>query len=175
MSTEDGPGTPAQGVGAKGVLLVAAALLVGIVLLNRFDNGSVPFTPTIDVESGTTTTRRLPTVTALPTTTLRQPRSPADVKVLPANGTNTSGLGARTNEFLRRANYNALAPIDASRVLDATIVAYRAEFEAEARVLAQLLQLPLSAVRPLDDSTPVPDSRGADIVVIAGGDLRLPG
>ena len=175
MGTDDGPGPPTQGVGAKGVLIVAAALLVGIVLLNKFDDAGVPFTPRVDVESGPTTTRRLPTVSAVPSTTLRQPRGPADVKVLPANGTNTSGLGARTNEFLRRANYNALAPIDASRVLDATIVAYSADFEAEARALAQLLQLPLSAVRPLDDSTPVPETRGADIVVIAGGDLRLPG
>lgn len=175
MGTDDGPGSPTQGVGAKGVLIVAAALLVGIVLLNKFDTGGVPFTPRVDVESGTTTTRRLPTVSVLPSTTLRPPRSPADVKVLPANGTNTSGLGARTNEFLRQANYNALAPIDASRVLDATVVAYSAEFESEARVLAQLLQLPLSAVRPLDDSTPVPETRGADIVLIAGGDLRLPG
>ena len=174
MGTDEAPGSPAPGVGAKGVLLVAAALLVGVVLLNRFDDNSVSFTPGIDVESGTTTTRRLPTVTALPTTTLPQPRSPADVRVLPANGTNTTGLGARTNDFLRRANYNALAPIDATRVLDASIVAFKAEFEAEARVLAQLLQLPLSAVRPLDDSTPVPETRGADIVVVAGNDLRLP-
>lgn len=156
------------------MLLVAAALLVGIVLLNKFDSGSIPFTPQVEVEGGTTTTRKLPNVSVLPTTTLHQPRPPADVKVLPANGTNTAGLGARTNEFLRKANYNALAPIDASRVLDATIVAYKADFEAEARVVAQLLQLPLSAVRPLDDSTPVPDTRGADVVVIAGGDLRLP-
>lgn len=175
MGTDDGPGPPSQGVGAKGVVIVAAALVVGIVLLNKFDDSGVPFTPRVDVESGVTTTRRLPTVTALPTTTLRAPRSPADVRVLPANGTNTTGLGARTNDFLRRANYNALAPIDASRVLDATIVAYSPEFESEARVLAQLLQLPLSAVRPLDDSTPVPETRGADVVVIAGADLRLPG
>ena len=174
MGTAEGPGSPPPGVGARGVVLVAAALLVGVVLLNKFDNDSAPFTPDVEVDSGTTTTRRLPTATALPTTTLRQPRPPADVKVLPANGTNTSGLGARTNEFLRRANYNALAPIDGSRLLDTTIVAYTAEFEAEARVLAQLLQLPLSAVKPLDDSTPVPETRGADVVVIAGADLRLP-
>jgi hypothetical protein len=173
MSQDDGPGFPTQGVGAKGIVIVAAALVVGIILLNKFDDAGAPFTPRVDVESGTTTTRR-PAATPLPTTTLRQPRSPADVKVLPANGTNTTGLGARTNDFLRRSNYNALAPIDASRVLDATIVAYKPEFEAEARVLAQLLQLPLSAVRPLDDSTPVPDTRDADIVVIAGNDLRLP-
>ncbi len=174
MGPDDGPGPPNQGVGAKGVVIVAAALVVGIVLLNKFDDAGAPFTPRVDVESGTTTTRRLPTGTALPTTTLRQPRPPSDVRVLPANGTNTTGLGARTNDFLRRANYNALAPIDASRLLDATIVAYKPEFEAEARVLTQLLQLPLSAVRPLDDSTPVPDTRDADIVVIAGNDLRLP-
>jgi hypothetical protein len=174
MGTTEEPGPPHQGVGARGILLVAAAFLVGIVLLNRFDSGSGPFTPDVDVETGTTTTRRQPTVTAQATTTLRQPRPPADVRVLPANGTNTTGLGARTNEFLRKANYNALAPIDASRVVDTSIVAYRAEFEPEARVLAQLLQLPLSAVRPLDDSTPVPETRGADVVVVAGADLRLP-
>ena len=175
MGSDEGLGAAGQGVGAKGVLIVAAALVVGVVLLNRFDDGSATFTPRADVESGTTTTRRLPTVTAVPTTTARQPRSPADVRVLPANGTSTAGLGARTSDFLRRANYNALSPIDASRDLDASLVAYSADFEPEARVLAQLLQLPLSAVRPLDDSTPVPDSRGADIVVIAGADLRLPG
>ncbi len=174
MGTAEDPGLPPQGVGAKGVLLVAAALLVGIVLLNRFDNGAGPFTADVDVESGTTTTRGLPAMSLPPTTAARQPRPPAEVRVLPANGTNTTGLGARTGDFLRRANYNALAPIDATRLLDATIVAYRAEFEAEARVLAQLLQLPLSAVRPLDDNTPVPETRGADVVVVAGADLRLP-
>jgi hypothetical protein len=174
MDSDDGPASPAPGVGAKGIVLVAAALLVGIVLLNKFDDSSVPFTPRVNVQSGTTTTRRLPSVSIVPSTTLRAPRSPADVKVLVANGTSTTGLATKTADFLRRSNYNSLSPTDATKNLDATIVAYRADYESEARVLAQLLQVPLSAVRPLDDNTPVSDNRGADVVVVAGSDIKVP-
>lgn len=174
LGTPADPGSRTNAVGAKGIVLMAAAVLLGIVLLNEFDPGSVPFTEPVEVDTGPTTTRRLPTVSTTPTT-VRAARPPADVRVLAANGTNTSGLGGRTTDFLRNAGYNAVAPIDASRVVEATIIAYKPEAEPEARVMQQLLQLPATSVRAYDaNATPVPEDRGAEIVVIVGPDLRLP-
>jgi hypothetical protein len=152
------------------------AVLLGIVLLNKFDTGRVPFSQPVESNGGrsTTTIRRLPSVSILPSTTARPPRPADQVKVLPANGTGTSGLGGRTGTFLSNNGYNALAPEDATRNLDNSQVLYRADFESEARAVAQLLGLPASSVKVLDDNAPVADTRGADIVVIAGADLRLP-
>jgi hypothetical protein len=150
-----------------------AAVLLGLFLLNEYD--TTPFSADVETTDTTETTRRSPTVTVLPPASTRAVRPPEEVKVLPANGTNTSGLGGRTGEFLRTAGYNALAPIDATRTFDATQVQHKPEFEAEARAPAQLLQLPASSVRPMEESPPVPDTRSADIIVLAGADLRLPG
>ena len=174
MATPPGDGSSTTAVGARGIVLLAAALILGVILLNEFDTGPVPFSERVEVDDGPSTTSGLPTVTVVPTTTARAARAPADIRVLAANGTSTAGLGGRTTELLRNSEYNALAPIDSSRTVDATIVAYRADFDVEARALAQLLQLPLSAVRPLDETTPIPEDRDADIVVVVGPDLDLP-
>jgi hypothetical protein len=80
----------------------------------------------------------------------------------------------KTGTFLENNGYNTLAPTD-SRAVDASQVLYRADFEPEARAVAQLLGLPASAVKVLDEnSAPVADTRGADVVVVAGPDLHLP-
>ena len=158
----------------RGALLLAVAVILGVVLLKKFDAGTAPFSERLDSNVTTATTSRLPTVSVLPSTPVREPRAPADVKVLPANGTSTGGLGRRTGEFLQRANYNALAALDATKNVDASLVEYRPDFEPEARTLAQLLQLPASSVKPLDDAVPVSDTRGADIVLVIGADLHLP-
>jgi hypothetical protein len=50
-------------------------------------------------------------------------------------------------------------------------VYYNPGFEREARVVAQLLGLPDSAVQPMPTPPPVSDTRGADIVVVVGPDL----
>jgi hypothetical protein len=157
------------------VLLILAVVL-GIVLLNKFDTGRAPFSEPVESNSGraTTTTRR-PSVSAQTSTSSRALRPADQVKVLPANGTGTSGLGGRTGTFLSNNGYDALAPVDATRDDIATsLVLYRADFDVEARALAQLLGLPTTAVKALDDNAPVPDTRGADIVVVAGADLHLP-
>jgi hypothetical protein len=174
VGTAEGPGSRvAGGGGARGAFLIVVAVVLGLVLLDKFDAGITPFTEQVETERPTTT-RSAVEIPTVPTTAARAARPPDQVKVLPANGTSTAGLGARANEFLRRNGYNALAPIDATRQLDASVVEYRPDFEPEARALAQLLQLPASAVRPLEESPPVGDTRGADVIVVAGADLRLP-
>lgn len=169
---------PAPSTGGRGVVLLGVALVLGIVILNQFDTGSIDVETGSEVPSGSdddTTTTRRSGVSVVPLPTTRAVRPPAEVKVLAANGTATQGLAGRTRDYLQTVGYNALAPTDATRVVEATQVQHTPEFEAEARALAQLLQLPGSSVRPLEENPPVPDSRGADIALIIGPDLRLPG
>jgi len=176
VSAAEGPGPrPSGSAGVRGGVLLVVALVLGIVLLQKFDTGRVPFSPSVNVKTGpTTTVRRLPSVSVLPPSTSRATRPPDQVKVLPANGTGVSGLGGRTGTFLQNSGYNALSPEDATRNLDNSLVLYKADFEPEARAVAQLLGLPASSVKILDDTAPVPDTRGADVVVVAGADLHLP-
>ena len=169
---------PPPSTGGRGVVLLGVALLLGIIILNQFDTGAIDVDTSVSTDAGddeeTTTTRRSG-VSVVPIPTTRAVRPPAEVKVLAANATATSGLAGRTRDYLQTVGYNALAPTDATRVVEATQVQHTAEFEAEARALAQLLQLPASSVRPIEENPPVPDSRGADIALIIGPDLRLPG
>jgi hypothetical protein len=175
VGSAERPGArPVGSAGARGALLLVLALVLGVVLLQKFDTGTVAFTERVDTNATTATTRQAPTVSVVPSAPVRQPRAPSEIKVLPANGTSTTGLGGKTGDFLRTAGYNALAAMDATRNLDASLVLYKPDFEPEARTLAQLLQLPASAVKVLDDNAPVADTRGADIVVVAGADLHLP-
>ncbi len=169
---------PPANAGARGALLIGVALILGIVILQQYDDGSVDVDPQVQTTPDpdtTSTTRRQSTVSVVPIPTSRALRPPADVKVLAANATATSGLAGRTRDYLQTVGYNALAPTDATRSLDATQVQHTPEFEAEARALAQLLQLPASSIRPLEENPPVAETRGADIVLVIGNDLRLPG
>ncbi len=176
MGTAEGPGPrPSGSAGARGAFLLAVALVLGIVLLQKFDTGQVPFSTSVDVDAGSVTTGRAPSVSVLPPTTSRAARPPDQVKVLAANASNIDGLAGKTTTFLTNNGYNALAPINATRSLDNSLVLYKPDFEPEARALAQLFGLPATAVKPLDDSAPVNETRNADVVVVAGEDLRLPG
>ena len=166
--------------GARGAILLGVAVLLGIYLLQKFDTGGsfdvpVQSGPSATVPRVTTSTTRRPSVSVLPPASTRAVRPPDQVKVLPANGTSTSGLGGRTGDYLHTLGYNNLAATDATKLLDATLVEHKPEFDAEARALAVSLQLPASSVRVLDDNIPVSDTRSADIVLVIGADLRLPG
>lgn len=172
-----GGGTGSGGAGARGAVLLAVALVLGIVLLQKFDETDGAGT-SVGVNAGpsaTTSTTRRATVSVVPPTTSRAARAPDQVKVLVANGTGISGLAGRVTDLLKGANYNALSPVDATKLSEVTLVEYKPDFEPEARVVAQLLMLPGSALRPMEDSPPVLDTRGADVIVIAGPDLKLPG
>lgn len=175
MGAERPGGAAATGAGGRGVFLLGIALLLGIVLLQNFDSGNPPFAEQVRTGQTTSTTiEEEPADPVGPTPTTRPVRPPADVRVLAANGTTTSGLAGRTTDILGQQGYNALAPLDATRVVEASQVQYKADFEAEARALAQFLVLPNSSLRVMEDTPPVPETRDADIIVVIGADLRLP-
>lgn len=171
MSRPVGPEEPPiGGSGGRGVILLAVAVVLGIVVLQATDSGS----PTPDVRTSPGTSAPRVTATSLPTvSTAPAARAPAEVKVLPANGTQISGLGGRVGDALKAAGYtNTLSAIDATaNTLETSVIQYSPGFVAEAAVVAQVLGLPPAVVQPA--TTPlVRDTRGADVIVVAGADLE---
>lgn len=93
--------------------------------------------------------------------------------MLPVNGSGIAGVGGKTGDKLRTAGYaNTLAAVNATSnsPVATSIVEYAAGAEADAQAVATVLGLPATTVKPLD-APPVSDTRGAEIVVLIGGDL----
>jgi hypothetical protein len=174
-----GAGGPGGNAGARGALLLAVAVILGIVLLQQFDAPSIPSgqvsaTSIPDGTDETTTTRRvgLTTVPQVSTTAART-RPKAEVKVLVANGAGVRGLGASTTNSLKERGYtNAAPPTDATTSVEKTAIQFVEGYEAEARELAGVLSLPATVVTRLA-SPPVAaaDIADAKLLVILGTDV----
>lgn len=170
---------PAGGgsAGARGAILLAVAAVLGIVLLQAFDTdfdggGGVGVDvggSTVPSGSGSSDST-LPPIPATTTPTTQPSRAPAEVSVLVANGTGIRGLGGQTASALKGVGYNTLEAVDATRALDVTSVQYAESYEPEARAIALTLGLPSTAVQALN-SPAVPDTQGANVVVLLGADV----
>ena len=177
-SSGEGFGRSTAGAAGRGALLLIIAVVLGIVLLNHFDNGD----PYANVAASGTQTTKAPkhgTTTTAPTATTAPLRAPGAIKVLPANGSGVQGAGGRLKDKLTAAGYNALAATNATppnKVYATSLVEYGPGLVNEAKALAQTLELPDTAVQPLSTPPPVADTKGADILVIVGQELaaRLP-
>jgi len=161
--------------GARGALLLAVAVILGIVLLQQVDNGPSAGTRVSTATSApqeTSTTRRN-TLTTVPlvTTTTAKVRAKADVKVLVANGAGVKGLGAATTNALKNLGYATLTPTDATVNVDKTSVQFAEGYDAEAREVALSLSLPPTVATKLA-SPPVAaaDIGDAKVIVILGAD-----
>jgi hypothetical protein len=160
-------GRSASAAAGRGVVLLAAAVVLGIVLLNRVDTA-----PPVGKQTATVAN---PTTTAAPTTTTPPARDPKDVKVLPVNGTKVAGAGARIHDKIAAGGYNVQAPDQAAKDtnLATTIVWYTGDYQREGVILAHLLGLPDTAVQQLKDPARAPKiaSLAPNIVVEVGNDL----
>lgn len=163
-------GRSAGGTAVRGAVLLAIAVVLGIVLLQSADDNDAfePVTAGRDGGSGNetaTATTRAPDAT---TTTLPV-RAAGEVKVLTANGTGVRGLAGQYKDRLRAAGYNALAPTDASKKPHTTsTVFFTAGYEGDARAVAELLEI--ATVAPLPTPPPVASLQAANIVVVVGND-----
>lgn len=172
-----GGGGPVGNAGARGALLLAVAVILGIVLLQQFDTPSIPsgqVSATSIPDDDTTTTRRVG-LTTVPqaTTTTAHARAKAEVKVLVANGAGVRGLGASTTNALKEKGYtNIASPTDATTSVEKTGIQFAEGYEAEARELAGVLSLPATVVTRLA-SPPVAaaDIGDAKVLVILGVDV----
>lgn len=173
---------PGGNAGARGALLLAVAVILGIVLLQQFDapdvsSGNVSATSIPDDTDETTTTRRVGlTTVAQVTTTVARARPKAEVKVVVANGAGVRGLGASTTNALRDKGYTSIAtPTDTTTGVERTAIQFVEGYEAEARELAGVLSLPVTVVTRLA-SPPVAaaDIGDAKVLVILGTDVSTP-
>jgi hypothetical protein len=159
----------AGGAALRGAGLLAIAVILGIILLRS--GGGDPYATALKAAGSPSPEITVPRPTA---TTITVPvRQPAQIKVLPANGTNTAGAGTAIFTRLKQAQYDVLAATNTTNQGSATTsnVYFNPNFDREARVVAQLLGLPDSAVLPMPTPPPVSDTRGADIIVVVGPDL----
>lgn len=168
-----GSSAPAAANG-RGLLLLAVAFVIGIAILRATDPGGGSVPSAVSVEN-TPTTRGGRTATTVATpTTINLARPPAEVKVLPVNASGIAGIGGKTGDKLRTAGYtNTLAAVNSTSdtPLATTTVEFIPNAEGDAAAVAAALGLPVAVIKPLASPPPVDDTRGADVVVVIGGDL----
>ncbi len=174
-----GPGGTGSNPGARGALLLGVAVILGIILLQQFDNdldtggGPVAASSIPDDVDTTSTTQRVGLTTVPPaTSTTTRARPKAEVKVLVANGAGIRGLGLATTNALKGVGYTMLTPTDATATIPKTSIQFAEGYEADAREVAGALTLPATVVTRLA-SPPVAaaDIGDAKVIVILGVDV----
>jgi LytR cell envelope-related transcriptional attenuator len=157
----------------RGIVLLAVAFLIGIVLLQKVDAPARDEQVTAGSDDeATTTTTALPAAATTTTAALRQPK---DVRVLTANGTSVKGAGARIKDKLLAAGYNALAATDTKAPASASAVYFTAGFDREAAAIAQVAGLPAAAVQAMPVDVPVADLKAANVLVVVGPEIAVAG
>jgi hypothetical protein len=162
----------------------AAIILVGLVLaviVLRSDGSGAG----VAVSSGTGTGSQVSITTTTvkrsggTTTTTVALRDPSTVKVIAVNGTKTSGQGAKATTKLQNANYNAIAPGNATAAVRATnpatvIYVVTPGYEREATAVAAVFGLTAASVKALPTPSPSPDIKnGVNIAVLIGSGITL--
>ncbi len=157
----------------RGALLIAIAVLVGVVLLGQgFDSGFLPSddggTDVVTDDSGEDDPDD---GDASETTTVQTPvtHAPQGVRVQVLNGGGPSGSAAAATTTLGTAGF---VTVDASDTADipATAVLYAEGFQADAQVVAATISSSAQP-QPMGDAPPAPIEPGAvDVVVILGPD-----
>lgn len=153
----------------RGVLLIVAAVIVGLVLLGKGldNNGGGSSTAAGGTKSTTTTTAASQSTTV--TTAAPQPHQPAQVKVLVANGAGITGAASTANNTLIAKGYNALSPTN-SPTVSTTAVYFASGYQADAAAIAQLLGAPAAGVQAMPAPPPL-DVKGASVLVVLGPDV----
>lgn len=158
----------------RGLLVLGAAVLVGVLLLASWgDDGASKVattdgktTTTVDIgDLGTTTTAPAESTT----TTSASAHSPSEVSVIVLNGSGQTGAAATNSSTIGDAGYTMLTPGNAQNI-DSTTVYYADGYEADAIAVAQLLGKGTDAVKPLSDASLGGAEGDANVVVVLGAD-----
>jgi hypothetical protein len=160
---------------SRGIVILAAAVVVGLLLLSHTDDPS-RIELTSRAASTTTTAPRASTSTTSSTAPTPARHEPAALKVLVMNGVNKklalAGPGAKA---LVNAGFTATTGKDAADTVSKSEVFVVPGYEADGTVVAGLLGIPPVAVKPLP--TPLPPEVGnpgdAQVIVVLGPDAPV--
>lgn len=151
----------------KAALLLALAVVVGVVALQQIDDSaSVLPGKAASSESAAQAPAPEPVTPAAPIA-----RTPAEVKVLVANGIGVDGAAAKVAGTLQPIGYQLLKPGNTTQTQQTSGVQYAPGYEAEAQALATSIGLPSSAVVPMANPAPVAELQNANLIVIVGNEL----
>jgi len=161
----------------RGIILLAVALVIGIVLLNATDSeppgaqvtASKPAKTSKGSTGGGGGSSSKVTTTTVPPTTTTPPHAPKDVKVIVANASTTKGAAAKASDVLKPPGYNVLAPTNGTPSAQ-SIVYFSPGYDRDAAAIAAALQFPPTSVKPVPAPAPVTDAKGANVIVIVGAD-----
>lgn len=157
----------------RGGLLIAIAIIIGIVLLQAIDDGSGPIgdgTTTTAAIATTTTTTPVTTTTKGSTSTTRKggatgtARPPQQVTALVLNGSGRSGAAATLTNQLRSLGYQTLTPGDAPAQTGTTVY-YASGYQRECTTIATVVSS-TAVVKPLPSPVPTGAERASCLVII---------
>ena len=184
-----GFGRSAGANAARGIAVIAAAVLLGFFLMARaIDDDTVvagtdsTTTITTAPAGSDTSAADSTTITTAPVSddtatgaddTLPAQRAPSEVLTLALNGTDPvqSGKAGAMRDVLAANGYGVAAPKNADSPA-ASAVLFVEGYESDARAIATLLGVdPDAVVRPFDAaSSPIADTQSAQVIVVVGND-----
>lgn len=154
---------------ARGIALIIAAVLLGLVLLNATDKSPVLQATADDGETSATTSTTDPESTT--TTVAARAKDPAEVTILVANGSGVKGAAGSIAETLKASNYVLKESTNTQTPAEASIVFFAEGYQADARAVASLLTPP-PGIQPMPtEALPVEDLAGANLLVVVAADL----
>lgn len=173
------PTAPAPNPASRGLILVAVAVVLGVILLIK--GGGIGFETSdeqLDIDAGggaaTTADSTTTTTTAAPSTSV----APAQLSVVLLNGAGINGYAASAQQFLSVAGgYTSTTAATAASQTASTIVYYAPGYEADAAAIAALFGLDASAVQPLPEGTQLARDAAdvpadSNVVVLLGPDVQ---
>lgn len=168
--------TQARANPARGLALIATAVIVALFLLRNWD-GTGDGVAAAGTDGTGTTAVTAPGQTTVPgeaAPTTVAARGPEELSVRVLNATSVPGAAGRMSEVLTNAKYKTIEPDDAGKMFDTTRIVYAAGYEREAVELARAISSPADALEPLADP-PQYKAEGANLIVLLGKDLATTG
>lgn len=157
-----------------GIVVIALALLIGVVLLAKgFSQEDGLVSTAAPANDRTTTTTANPSSGGVvppdeTTTTTSATNPPANVSVLVANASGKTGVAGTNAEKLKTAGFTKVDTANAPTT-SKTAVYYAAGAQADATAVAKALGLDASVVAAVPSPPPV-DLAGATVLVVVGSD-----
>jgi hypothetical protein len=170
---------PRRASPARGVALIATAVIIGLFVLR---NGYEVSRPSDDDPPAQAPEQEPgagggPATGGGSTTTTSPPaaRPPGEVTVIVANTTDIAGAAGTLSDALAAESYVLAEPTDADPPLEASQVLYTPGFEREAAAVAAAVGISPDAVAPAPDPPPVQETGNAQVLVMLGSDLATAG